>query len=138
VADVTRLQETIQPSAAEGVARQPKAFFRKNYRCGCTLAATTGECKQGMDIKLQRDLGYAPLIRVAAPNTKETLYLVNRPGNQTSASGAESGLTGPLKWPPDFDELWLRGDTDFSLTEHLDKWDQKVKSFWATTRVRTW
>ena len=27
----------------------------------------------------------------------------------------------------DFDELWLRGDTDFSLTEHLDKWDQKVK-----------
>ena len=35
--------------------------------------------------------------------------------------------TRPSNWTSDFEELWLRGDTDFSLTEHLDQWDEKVK-----------
>jgi hypothetical protein len=26
-----------------------------------------------------------------------------------------------------FEEVWLRGDTDFSLTEHLDRWDKRCK-----------
>jgi hypothetical protein len=26
-----------------------------------------------------------------------------------------------------FEEVWLRGDTDFSLTEHLDRWDKRCR-----------
>jgi len=26
-----------------------------------------------------------------------------------------------------FEEVWIRGDTDFSLTEHLDRWDKRCK-----------
>ena len=127
VADVTRLQETINQARRKVWARQPKAFFRKGIiDVDGTLAPTTGECKQGMDISYKGIWGYAPLI-VSLANTKETLYLVNRPGNQTSSSGAAEWIDRSIEVAADFDELWLRGDTDFSLTEHLDKWDKKVK-----------
>ena len=106
-------------------AQQPKRFFRKGIiDVDGTLAETTGECKQGMDISYHGIWGYAPLI-VSLANTKETLYLVNRPGNQTSASGAGQYVDRAMEVAADFDELWLRGDTDFSLTEHLDRWDQE-------------
>jgi len=26
-----------------------------------------------------------------------------------------------------FEQVWVRGDTDFSLTRHLDRWDERVK-----------
>src|SRR3990170_3068639 len=26
-----------------------------------------------------------------------------------------------------FEEVWMRGDTDFSLTEHLDRWDERCR-----------
>src|SRR4029077_9983979 len=26
-----------------------------------------------------------------------------------------------------FRRVWVRGDTDFSLTRHLDRWDERVK-----------
>lgn len=127
VADITRLQETINQARRKVWSRQPKSFFRKGIiDVDGTLAETTGECKQGMDISYKGIWGYAPLI-VSLANTKETLYLVNRPGNQTSSTGAGPWIDRAIEVASDFDELWLRGDTDFSLTEHLDKWDKKVK-----------
>ena len=127
VADVLRLQETINQARRKVWSRQAKSFFRKGIiDVDGTLAETTGECKQGMDISYKGIWGYAPLI-VSLANTKETLYLVNRPGNQTSAAGAGEWIDRAIEVASDFDELWLRGDTDFSLTGHLDKWDKKVK-----------
>jgi hypothetical protein len=127
VADIGRLQETIHQARRKVWSRQPKSFFRKGIiAVDGTIAETTGECKQGMDMSYQGIWGYAPLI-VSLANTKEPLYLVNRPGNQTSSSGAAEWIDRSIEVAADFDELWLRGDTDFSLTEHLDKWDQKVK-----------
>jgi len=126
-ADIGRLQETLNQTRRKVWSQQPKSFFRQGIiDVDGTLAATTGECKQGMDISYQGIWGYAPLI-VSLANTKETLYLVNRPGNQTSSTGAGEWIDRAIEVAADFDELWLRGDTDFSLTEHLDKWDQKVK-----------
>ena len=126
-ADILRLQETLNQARRKVWSQQPKGFFRQGIiDVDGTIAATTGECKQGMDISYQGIWGYAPLI-VSLANTKEALYLVNRPGNQTSSTGAGEWIDRAIEVAADFDELWLRGDTDFSLTEHLDKWDQKVK-----------
>ena len=126
-ADIERLQEVFNQARRKVWAQQPKNFFRKGIiDVDGTVAETTGECKQGMDISYKGIWGYAPLI-VSLANTKETLYLVNRPGNQTSAAGAGEWIDRAIEVAADFDELWLRGDTDFSLTQHLDRWDQKVK-----------
>jgi hypothetical protein len=126
-ADIERLQEVFNQARRKVWAQQPKSFFRQGIiDVDGTIAETTGECKQGMDMSYKGIWGYAPLI-VSLANTKETLYLVNRPGNQTSATGAGEWIDRAIAVAADFDELWLRGDTDFSLTEHLDRWDQKVK-----------
>ena len=126
-ADIERLQEVFNQARRKVWAQQPKSFFRQGIiDVDGTIAETTGECKQGMDMSYKGIWGYAPLI-VSLANTKETLYLVNRPGNQTSATGAGEWIDRAIEVAADFDELWLRGDTDFSLTEHLDRWDQKVK-----------
>jgi hypothetical protein len=127
--DIERLQEVINQARRKVWAQQPPSFFRRGILdVDGTLAETTGECKQGMDISYNGIWGYAPLI-VSLANTKEPLYLVNRPGNQTSASGAAARIDQAIELASDFEELWLRGDTDFSLTEHLDTWDQKKVKF---------
>jgi hypothetical protein len=48
-----------------------------------TIVPTTGELKQGMDISYKGIWGYAPLL-VTLANTREVLYVVNRPGNAPS------------------------------------------------------
>ena len=51
-----------------------------------SLAPTTGECKQGMDIAYNGVWGYHPLL-VSLANTQEPLYLLNRSGNRHSHEG---------------------------------------------------
>jgi hypothetical protein len=66
--------------------------------------------------------GYAPLI-VSLANTKEVLYLVNRPGNAPSHQGAAGWIDKAIDLvAPHAERVCLRGDTDFSLTAHLDRW----------------
>ena len=60
--------------------------------------------------------GYAPLI-VSLANTKEVLYLVNRPGNAPSHAGAAAWIDKAIDLvAPHTQRMCLRGDTDFSLT----------------------
>lgn len=127
--DIERLQEVFNRARRQVWAQQPKSFFRKGIiDVDGTLAETTGECKQGMDISYKGIWGYAPLL-VSLANTKEPLYLVNRPGNQTSSTGAAVWIDRAIELASDFEQVWLRGDTDFSLTDHFDKWDQKKVKF---------
>lgn len=51
-----------------------------------SLAPTLGECKEDMDISYNGIWGYHPLI-LSLANTKEVLFLVNRPGNVPSHDG---------------------------------------------------
>jgi hypothetical protein len=91
-----------------------------------TIAPTSGACKAGMDISYKGIWGYAPLI-ISLANTKEVLYLVNRPGNAPSHQGAAAWIDKALKHlVPYAPRVCMRGDTDFSLTKYFDKWAETV------------
>lgn len=91
-----------------------------------TSVPTAGRCKQGMDISYKGIWGYAPLL-VTLANTRELLYLVNRPGNAPSHLGAAGWIDRAIELVcPHASRVCLRGDTDFSLTAHLDRWAQTV------------
>jgi len=58
---------------------------------------------------LQRDLGYAPLI-ISLANTREVLYLVNRPGNVVSHEGCVPWIDRAIELVrPYAGEITLRG-----------------------------
>ena len=91
-----------------------------------TIVPTTGSRKQGMDMSYKGIWGYAPLI-VSLANTKEVLYLVNRPGNAPSHAGAADWIDRAIDLvAPHTERICLRGDTDFSLTAHFDRWAERV------------
>ena len=105
--------------------RQPKEFFDEALiDMDGTLTVTTGECKEGMDISYKADCGYHPLI-VTLANTGEVLSIVNRSGNRPSEEGAadKADRAITLCREAGFQLIRLRGDTAFSQTEHLDRWD---------------
>ena len=58
--------------------------------------------------------------------TGEVLSLVNRSGNRPSHEGAATKCDRAIHLcrSAGFRQIVLRGDTDFSQTEHLDRWDE--------------
>jgi Transposase DDE domain group 1 len=121
--------ETLQTAINETRVRvwraQPATFFDEAViDADGTLAETTGQCKEGMDIAYDGVWGYHPLV-VSLANTGEPLYLVNRSGNRPSSEGAAARFDQArgLCQAAGFRRITFRGDTDFSQTEHLDRWD---------------
>jgi hypothetical protein len=122
---IVNLMETINDVRVKVWKQQPPAFFeRAVIDADGTLAPTYGECKQGMDISYKGDWGYHPLV-VSLANTKEPLFLVNRPGNKVSHDQADHYLdkTAALCRGAGFKKILLRGDTDFMQSWKLDEWD---------------
>jgi hypothetical protein len=128
---IRALQNALNDTRRKVWARQPPAFFEQaNLDVDGTLVGTSGACKQGMDIAYEGTWGYHPLI-VSLANTGEVLSLVNRSGNRPSHEGAAAELdrAAQLCLRGGFQRVLLRGDTDFSQTEHLDRWN-------ADSRIR--
>ncbi|HXY78989.1 MAG TPA: IS1380 family transposase [Candidatus Acidoferrales bacterium] len=130
-ADIRCLQDAFHETRKKVWAEQPDAFFDQAIiDMDGALVGTTGACKDGMDIAYDGTWGYHPLI-LSLANTGEVLSIVNRPGNRPSHEGAASEADRCLRvcFAGGFRRVLLRGDTDFSQTEHLDRWhaDPRVR-----------
>jgi len=127
-ADVIRLMECInavRPKLWQGRGRDLLGEVSYLDVDG-TLAPTLGERKQGMDISYKGIWGYAPLI-VSLANVREVLYVVNRPGNVPSHTDAPRWIDKAINdVEPYAKRICVRGDTDFSLTQHFDRWAERV------------
>jgi hypothetical protein len=136
--DVIRLMEAInsvRPKLWQGRARDLLGGVTYIDTDG-TQAPTYGSKKAGMDISYKGIWGYAPLI-VSVANTKEVLYVVNRPGNVPSHTGAAPWIDRAIEHVSPYTErVCLRGDTDFSLTANFDRWPSRWTSSSAWTRWR--
>lgn len=119
------LQSAIHAARLNVWKRQSPQFFDEAViDMDSTIVSTTGQCKEGMDISYKGDWGYHPLLLTLA-NTGEVLSLVNRSGNRPSEEGAadEADVVILLCRHAGFRRVRLRGDTAFSQTKHLDRWD---------------
>jgi hypothetical protein len=91
-----------------------------------TNSRTDGEQKAGMGLSYKGVWGYAPLI-ITVANTREVLYVVNRPGNAPSHTDAAQWIDRAIDLvAPHSPRVCLRGDTDFSLTAHFDRWAERA------------
>ncbi len=132
-ADATwRLMDIINDTRVDVWQRQPASFTSETARIDVdgSLVPTTGECTEGMDISYKSVWGYHPLL-VSLANTQEALFVTNRSGNRPSSEGAPEVLDRAIELcrRGGFDDILLRGDTDFSMTAHLDRWTQEGVRF---------
>ena len=123
--DVLDLMDAINRTRKRVWAQQPVDFFDQAIiDVDGTLVGTDAECKEGVDIAYDGTWSYHPLL-VSLANTKEPLYLVNRSGNRPSHELAASFIDRAvlLCRQAGFRSFLVRGDTDFTQTKHLDRWD---------------
>ena len=122
--DIVALEECVNRARLAVWKVQPEGFLKEAFiDVDGTIAQTYGECKEGMDISYKGIWGYAPLI-VSLANTKEVLYLVNRPGNAASHSGSVEWIDRAVELVGQVaGTVTIRGDTDFTHTAQLDRWE---------------
>lgn len=128
---IDRLQDVFNETRIHVWHQQPEEFFDEACIDGDgSMVTTTGECKQGMDINHKSQWGYHPLM-ISLANTHEPLYLLNRSGNRPSHEGAAEYFDRAVELcrRAGFRSVRLRGDSDFSQTTHLDRWDDDGVKF---------
>lgn len=126
-ASILRLMDTINQTRLRVWQQQPPEFFAQAVIDGDgSMVETSGQSKQGIDINYKGQWGYHPLI-VSLANTCEPLFLVNRSGNRPSHEGAADYFdrAAELCRQAGFRSIRFRGDTDFTQTKYLDRWDDQ-------------
>ena len=149
------LIEAIDAARQTVRARQPDEFFEQAaIDMDGHIVETGGACKQGIDICYDGRWGrhgrfvwkipsakrgprtFGPVVsKAASPHpllispaeTGEPLRIVNRSGNRPSHEGAAAHCDDviALLRTAGFRNILLRGDTDYSQSEHLDRWDEE-------------
>ena len=129
--DINCLQEVFNKTRIKVWKQQPDSFFEEAViDADGTMVETTGECKEGIDINHKGQWCYHPLL-VSLANTGEPLYIVNRSGNRPSHEHAAEYLDRAIAVcrRGGFRHVKVRGDTDFTQTAHLDRWDADDVTF---------
>ena len=125
-ASIIALQQAVNRARLKVWRSQPDAFLAQPaiIDADASIVATDAQTKQGMDISYNGIWGYSALV-VSLANTKEPLYLgllgANRPSHEGVIDSYDRAIS--LCREAGFTEVRLRGDTDFSLTTELDRWD---------------
>lgn len=128
---INRLQDAFDEVRLDVWKQQDDSFFDcATIEMDGTMVETTGQCKAGMDINYQGIWGYHPLVLTLA-ETGEVLRVVNRSGNRPSQEGAASVADHAIELcqRAGFRRIVLRGDTAFTQTIHLDRWNQAGVKF---------
>jgi hypothetical protein len=123
--EVLELMDAINEARLRVWKQQPKAFFKEAIiDADGTVVGTDAGCKEGVDLAYNGVWGYHPLV-VSLANTQEPLFLVNRSGSRPSHEMAASFISqaAALCRRAGFRSFLFRGDTDFTQTKHLDRWD---------------
>jgi len=126
-----KVMQGINRARREVWKQQSESFFdQATIEADGTMVETNGEKKQGIGINHKGQWGYHPLV-VSLAETQEVLYLANRSGNRPSYehSSFYFDLAIDQCRRAGFRKIVLRGDTDFSSTEHLDRWDDEGVKF---------
>lgn len=129
-ADILQLQECFNRARLAVWKVQPEGFLKEAFiDVDGTIAGTDGECKQGIGLSYKGIWGYAPLI-VSLANTDEVLYLCNRPGNAASHTDSLEWIDRAVNLVSQAaGTVTIRGDTDFTHTAQLDRWDAQGHCF---------
>lgn len=128
---VDTLQDVFNGVRLKVWRQQPATFFEQAIiEADGTEVATDGECKQGIGLSYKGTWGFNVLL-VSLANTGEPLYLVNRGANVSSQQGAAARFDQAIALVrrAGFKCVLLRGDTDFSQTQHLDRWNEQGVQF---------
>ena len=128
--DILSLQECFNRARMAIWKVQPEGFLKEAFiDVDGSIAGTLGECKQGIGLSYKGIWGYAPLI-VSLANTREVLYLVNRPGNVPSHSQSVEWIDRAIGLVSQVaGRVTVRGDTDFTHTGQLDRWNEQGVRF---------
>jgi len=129
--DVEVLMDVLNEIRLKVWKQQPEEFFEEAIiDADGVLAETTGQCKEGMNINYKGQWGYHVLV-ISLANTGEPLFLVNRSGNRPSHDGAARWIDKAIDLcrRAGFRKVTVRGDTDFSQTTELDRWDAGGTTF---------
>lgn len=122
--EVFVLQEAFHEARLKVWRQQPDSFFDLAViEADGTMVETCGERKEGIGMNYQKEWGYHPLVMTLA-HTREVLYVVNRSGNRPSHERAFAYFDRSIDLcrRAGFRTIRLRGDTDFSQTQYLDRW----------------
>lgn len=123
---IEALQDALNTCRLRAWSQQGAAFTEQTARIDVdgSIIPTMGECKQGMGMSHKGIWGYLGLL-VSLANTREPLFLRTLPGNASPLGVTPSYLDRAIALVREagFDEVLLRGDTEFAQTKHFDRWD---------------